>query len=72
MGNAIRNNPFAPHVPCHRILATGGGIGGFHGSWGRKGEDGLNDDAKRGLLRGEGVRFDGRGKVVGGVWRGFV
>lgn len=71
VGNALRNNPFAPHVPCHRVLASGGGLGGFGGSWGRKGEDGKNDEEKRRLLRGEGVRFDGRGRVVGRVWDGF-
>ena len=71
VGNALRNNPFAPQVPCHRILATGGGIGGFHGSWGKKGEKGLNDDRKLELLRAEGVRFDGKGRLVGGVWSGF-
>lgn len=71
VGNALRNNPFAPHVPCHRILASGGGIGGFHGSWGRNGKEGLNDDKKRTLLREEGVKFDGRGKVVGEPWDEF-
>lgn len=43
VGNALRNNPFAPEVPCHRVLATGGGIGGFGGSWGKGGKEGLND-----------------------------
>lgn len=71
VGNALRNNPFAPHVPCHRVLATGGGLGGFHGSWGKNGKEGLHDDKKRKLLREEGVRFDGRGKVVGSPWEGF-
>jgi O-6-methylguanine DNA methyltransferase len=72
VGNALRNNPFAPDVPCHRVLATGGGLGGFGGSWGRKGEAGLNDDKKRKLLREEGVKFDGKGKVVGNPWIGFT
>ena len=71
VGNALRNNPFAPHVPCHRVLASGGGLGGFHGSWGRNGKGGLHDDKKRKLLREEGVRFDGKGKVVGSPWEGF-
>lgn len=71
IGNAIRNNPFAPEVPCHRVLATGGGLGGFGGSWGKKGEEGKNDKEKIRLLRGEGVRFDGKGRVVGSPWGGF-
>lgn len=44
VGNALRNNPFAPEVPCHRVLATGGALGGFGGSWGRNGQEGLNDN----------------------------
>ena len=31
VGNALRNNPFAPRVPCHRVAAANGGIGGFGG-----------------------------------------
>lgn len=71
VGNALRNNPFAPEVPCHRVLATGGGIGGFGGSWGRKGEEGKNDKEKYRLLTGEGVKFDRKGRVVGSPWNGF-
>lgn len=71
VGNALKNNPFAPHVPCHRVLASGGGIGGFKGSWGRNGEEGLNDHKKRKLLRDEGVMFDAKGMVVGRVWEEF-
>lgn len=71
VGNALRNNPFAPQAPCHRVLASGGSIGGFEGSWGRNGKAGLNDDKKRKLLRGEGVKFDGRGRVVGKPWDSF-
>lgn len=71
VGSGLRNNPFAPQVPCHRVLASGGGIGGFKGSWGRNGKEGLNDAEKRGLLREEGVKFDGLGRVVGRPWEGF-
>lgn len=68
VGNAMRNNPFAPHVPCHRVLAANGDIGGFGGEWG---DGGRHAGEKRRLLREEGVRFDGGGRVVGGGWRGF-
>jgi len=68
VGNAMRNNPFAPHVPCHRVLAANGEIGGFGGEWGAGGR---HAGEKRRLLREEGVRFDGGGRVVGGGWRGF-
>lgn len=71
VGNGLRNNPFAPDVPCHRVLASGGGLGGFKGSWGRNGKEGLNDGEKRSLLRKEGVKFDGFGRVVGRPWDGF-
>ncbi|KAK4979613.1 hypothetical protein LTR66_000246 [Elasticomyces elasticus] len=72
VGNALRNNPFAPHVPCHRVLASDASIGGFGGDWGRKGQPGKNDGKKRRLLRDEGVRFDGKGRAVGRVWDKFV
>ncbi|MGH9190313.1 MAG: methylated-DNA--[protein]-cysteine S-methyltransferase [Acidimicrobiales bacterium] len=29
VGQAVRRNPFAIVVPCHRVLAAGGGLGGF-------------------------------------------
>jgi methylated-DNA-[protein]-cysteine S-methyltransferase len=29
VGQALGQNPFAPIVPCHRVLAAGGAIGGF-------------------------------------------
>ncbi|KAK2596531.1 hypothetical protein N8I77_013417 [Diaporthe amygdali] len=68
VGNAMRNNPFAPAVPCHRVLASDGTIGGFGGEWG---EDGQHASEKRTLLREEGVKFDRKGKVIGQVFRGF-
>lgn len=67
VGNALRRNPFAPGVPCHRVVATGGTLGGFKGAWPKNGE-GITLDEKRTLLRGEGVRFDDAGKVVGTPW----
>ncbi|NYI89797.1 methylated-DNA-[protein]-cysteine S-methyltransferase [Amycolatopsis endophytica] len=29
VGQAMGSNPFAPIVPCHRVIAAGGGKGGF-------------------------------------------
>ena len=29
VGQALGRNPFAIVVPCHRVVATGGGLGGF-------------------------------------------
>jgi len=68
IGNAMRNNPFAPEVPCHRILAADGSLGGFNGHWG---EAGQFAGEKRRLLAEEGVKFDSKGKVKGPVFRGF-
>lgn len=30
---AMRRNPFAPMVPCHRVIAADLQLGGFSGSW---------------------------------------
>lgn len=69
VGNGMRNNPLAPQVPCHRVLAADGSIGGFCGSWGKDGE---HASKKIKLLRDEGVRFDVKGKVIGEPFRGFI
>ncbi len=29
VGNALNKNPFAPVVPCHRVIKSDGSIGGF-------------------------------------------
>ena len=69
VGNALRNNPFAPQVPCHRVVASDGGIGGFGGDWGKEGK---HVGEKWRLLRGEGVRVrEGEGKVEGRRWANF-
>jgi methylated-DNA-[protein]-cysteine S-methyltransferase len=71
IGNALRRNPFAPEVPCHRVVATGGALGGFKGKWPRNGE-GITLDEKRMLLRKEGVRFDSSGRVLGSPFVAFA
>ena len=48
VGQALRRNPFAPDVPCHRVIASNGGIGGFHGQ-----RAGLMIEKKRLLLERE-------------------
>jgi len=70
VGGALRNNPFAPEVPCHRVVAADGGIGGFGGEWG---VEGRHNGKKVGLLRGEGAEVEmGDGRVRGEAWTGFV
>ncbi|KAF6240359.1 hypothetical protein HO173_001970 [Letharia columbiana] len=69
VGNALRNNPFAPRVPCHRVVAADGGMGGFGGEWGPKGK---HNGKKVRLLKGEGVKVDAAGgRVMGSPWSGF-
>jgi len=29
VGNALHKNPFAPIIPCHRVIKSDGSIGGF-------------------------------------------
>lgn len=36
IGQALKRNPYAPDVPCHRVIRSDGTIGGFHGH--REGE----------------------------------
>ena len=52
IGQALRHNPFAPVVPCHRVIASDLTIGGFGGH--RSGEA---IERKLGLLTKEGVVF---------------
>ncbi|KAL8737803.1 MAG: hypothetical protein Q9181_001337 [Wetmoreana brouardii] len=69
VGNALRNNPFAPRVPCHRVVAADRSLGGFGGEWGKEGK--FAGEKVR-LLREEGVIVHvGKGKVEGEVWKGF-
>jgi len=29
VGNALNKNPYAPKVPCHRVINSNGNVGGF-------------------------------------------
>jgi methylated-DNA-[protein]-cysteine S-methyltransferase len=50
VGQALKRNPFAPEVPCHRVVANDGLLGGF---WG--GVDDARMKEKEALLAAEGV-----------------
>ena len=66
VGGALRRNPFAPRVPCHRVIAADGSIGGFQGATG-----GVAIRRKRARLHAEGVDFgpDGRLRDRARIWR---
>jgi methylated-DNA-[protein]-cysteine S-methyltransferase len=49
VANAVGKNPFAPQVPCHRVVRSDGGLGGYSGKGGVK--------TKRELLKKEGVKL---------------
>lgn len=36
VGSALGKNPFAPAVPCHRVIKSDGGLGGFSAAGGLK------------------------------------
>jgi methylated-DNA-[protein]-cysteine S-methyltransferase len=50
VGQAMASNPVALIIPCHRVLAAGGKIGGFSAPGGSA--------AKKRMLALEGVRLD--------------
>jgi methylated-DNA-[protein]-cysteine S-methyltransferase len=59
VGQALRRNPYAPRVPCHRVIAADLTLGGFRGACA-----GAERQAKRALLAREGVRFDTCGRLA--------
>ena len=59
VGGALRVNPFAPKVPCHRVIASDGSLRGFAGH-----TSGPLLAKKRRLLREEGITFDALGRVL--------
>jgi methylated-DNA-[protein]-cysteine S-methyltransferase len=52
VGNALNKNPYAPRIPCHRVVGSDGALTGFAGGV----------DKKKRLLQAEGVAFS-NGKV---------
>lgn len=49
VGQAMRRNPYAPQVPCHRVVRSDGSLGGY--AWGLA--------KKKALLRSEGIKIQG-------------
>lgn len=50
IGQALKCNPYAPIVPCHRIINSDGSLGGFNGTLSKK-----VTREKAQLLRKEGI-----------------
>jgi len=53
VGNAMNKNPYAPEVPCHRVINSNGFIGQF-----AKGTE-----AKIRMLKSEGIIIDNNGFI---------
>ena len=47
VANAIGKNPYAPKIPCHRVIRSDGSLGGYSGKGGIK--------TKKLLLKREGI-----------------
>ena len=58
IGTAMKNNPYAPKVPCHRVVKSDGSIGGFKGY-----KTGKTVTEKIEMLKKEGVAV-ANGKVL--------
>ncbi len=59
VGQALGRNPFAPRVPCHRVIRGDLSAGGYTGE-----PHGPKVEQKLALLRGEGVVFDSCGRLA--------
>ncbi len=53
IGQFMKHNPYAPTVPCHRVVATNGTIGGFRGR-----TNGTEIKNKIAMLAAEGVTIE--------------
>ncbi len=52
VGSALRANPLAPQIPCHRVIKSDGSLGGYDGV--------MNSRRKIRLLKSEGVILNKR------------
>src|SRR3989338_8390443 len=60
VGQALKKNPLAPTIPCHRVIkSTTFHIGGFMGK-----VEGDEIEKKKNLLKKEGVEFDSKGVLI--------
>src|SRR5688500_18672115 len=57
VGNALNKNPYAPAVPCHRVVGSSGALTGFAGGLPKK----------RALLEAEGVELRKAGVAMEGA-----
>ncbi|KAM0788174.1 hypothetical protein ACM66B_001335 [Microbotryomycetes sp. NB124-2] len=71
VGASLRENPFAPEVPCHRVISSKFELGGFQGEWSSSRPESAEHEGpetklakKSRLLREEGVVFDSSGKLI--------
>eukprot|EP00698_Gefionella_okellyi_P015059 TRINITY_DN4221_c0_g1_i1.p1 TRINITY_DN4221_c0_g1~~TRINITY_DN4221_c0_g1_i1.p1 ORF type:complete len:150 (-),score=19.21 TRINITY_DN4221_c0_g1_i1:184-588(-) len=61
VGQALRRNPFAPQVPCHRVIKTTLSIGGYSGETDVSGD---TLQRKLALLKTEGLTFTSEYKLA--------
>ncbi|MGF1679253.1 MAG: MGMT family protein [Candidatus Methylacidiphilales bacterium] len=66
IGQALKSNPDAPMVPCHRVIRSDLSLGGYQGK-----TEGLAVRRKMRLLAAEGVVFDHNHRLVGAEDRLF-
>ena len=64
VGTALRRNPLAPTVPCHRVVRTDLGVGGFRGA---SHPDSPHVLRKIKILESEGIIFDPKTRKISRV-----
>jgi methylated-DNA-[protein]-cysteine S-methyltransferase len=75
VGEALGHNPFAIVVPCHRVLAAGGRMGGFSARGGVATKlrllsiEGAPGTGQQALFDGDGAWQSGRAPRSTGRWR---